>query len=163
MKILGIDPGLNHTGWGIIEKLSYDDIRYIDCGVINSVVSNSLEDKLKFIYAEIVRVIKLYSPIIVAMEEVFINTNPQSSKKLIMARTAAFLACCNNNLHVSEYAPTTVKKNITGNGRASKLQVYTMIQKILRISIDKDNKNRTYDSIDAIAVAMCQAFINKIF
>lgn len=159
MKILGIDPGLVYTGWGVIEKTSYDNMKYIDSGIIGTKKIDPLQSRLKTIYLEVSNLVHSQNPRAVAMEEVFVNMNPESSKKLIMARTTALLACCNNGLTVNEFAPTTVKKNITGNGRSHKEQVHVMIQKILNLSIDK----KTYDSIDALALAMCQAFIDKSF
>lgn len=163
MRIFGIDPGLLCTGWGVIEKLSYDNIKYVNCGTIKSPKTDSLESRLKFVYEKISELIELYKPDTVAMEEVFINANPESSKKLIMARTAALLACCNNDLHISEFMPNTIKKSIAGDGHASKSQIYTMVQKILRITINKDDIKVTHDSLDALAVAICCAFFSKNF
>lgn len=163
MRILGIDPRLLCTGWGVIEKLPYDNVKYVNCGAIKAPNTDSLEIRLKFVYGKISELIELYKPDAIAMEEVFINTNPESSKKLIMARTAALLACCNNDLHINEFTPNTIKKNITGNGHASKPQIHTMVQKILRITINKDGIKVTHDSLDALAVAICYAFFSKNF
>jgi crossover junction endodeoxyribonuclease RuvC len=92
------------------------------------------------------------------MEKVFVNANPSTSEKLIMARTVAFLAAAQFGFIINEYSPNEIKKNITGSGHAGKEQVHTMIQKILGVQIQHDKTQRTQDSIDAIAVALCDAF-----
>ena len=156
--ILGIDPGLVKTGWGVIKQSGYDSIEYVDCGVIRTSNKDTMCIRLQHIYKEVSKIITKYDPNFTAIEEVFINSNPETSKKLIMARTASYIACGNLGNNIHEYSPNTIKKNITGNGHASKDHVYTMIQKILRTSIEKDDKLKTEDSMDAIAVAICNAF-----
>jgi crossover junction endodeoxyribonuclease RuvC len=149
--VLGIDPGLNLTGFGIV-----NGDRYADCGIIDTTQHKSFERKLSHIYESVVGIIKEYNPNSIAMEEVFINVNPKASKNLIMGRTAAFLACCNMGYEVHEYSPSTVKKNITGNGRASKEAVHNMVQRLVGRPIA--NHRRTSDSADAIAIALCHSF-----
>jgi crossover junction endodeoxyribonuclease RuvC len=155
MKILGIDPGLVHTGWGIVNKNQDSSVGYVSSGVIVTSKNNTFEKKLSDIYKEITNVIQTHQPDHIAIEEVFINMNPESSKKLIMARTSAFLACCNAGYQVNEYRPNTIKKNITGNGHASKSNISTMIKKILKIDFVNFSN---YDLTDAIAIALCHAF-----
>ncbi|MDR1488315.1 MAG: crossover junction endodeoxyribonuclease RuvC [Holosporales bacterium] len=153
--VLGIDPGLVITGFGVISVTGGNAYEYITSGVIETKNTTNLEQRLKYIYENVFRLIETHKPQEIAMEEVFINTNQKSSSKLIMGRTAAYLACCNFGYQVNEYAPNTVKKNITGNGHASKDQVHIMVQKIFCTSIDK---NKTNDAIDAIAIALCHLF-----
>ncbi|MDR3030950.1 MAG: crossover junction endodeoxyribonuclease RuvC [Holosporales bacterium] len=155
--IIGIDPGLTKTGWGVVKK-SGDDIKYIECGVIKTESSDSMENRLTFIYNSVLNLISRFNPLGVAMEQVFVNLNPGSSQKLIMARTASFLAIAKSGYVVKEYTPNEIKKNITGLGHSSKDQIYVMVQKILNSDIRKDNISVTLDSIDALAVAVCHAF-----
>jgi crossover junction endodeoxyribonuclease RuvC len=157
MKILGIDPGLVNTGWCILNKNGNNDIEYIDCGVFRTKTTDGFGQKLSYIYNSAIEIISAHYPDEVAMEEVFVNMNPESSKKLIMARTASYVAVCNSERFVYEYRPNTIKKNVTGNGHASKLQVFVMIKKIIK-GLPKENIQLSHDSTDAMAVALCHAF-----
>ncbi len=158
--ILGIDPGLAKTGWGVIAK-NGSDIRYIGCGVICTNTLNSMETRLNYIFDEISSLLSMYEPDMSAMEEVFVNKNFKSSEKLIMARTSAFLAIAKHGLEVVQYSPNEVKKNITGSGHASKEQVYNFVRKILEVDVINDKKLHTLDSFDALAIALSQAFCYK--
>lgn len=155
--ILGIDPGLVKTGWGVISKSGYY-VKYVDCGVIKTEPSKKLEWRLSFIYDSICNLITSFKANSVAMEEVFVNTNAKTSEKLIMARTAAFLAISKSGFYVNSFRPNEIKKNITGSGHASKEQVQFMVKKLLNIDITNDNLTHTFDSMDALAVALCHAF-----
>ncbi len=157
IKILGIDPGLQKTGWGVIRKDGYN-LKFIDCGVIKTSATDSMEVRLSYIFDQITELINTFNPKQVAMEEVFVNVNPSSSEKLIMARTAAFLAISKSGFLIQSFRPNEVKKNITGSGHASKELVYTMVQKILNTKILTNSKIRTLDSMDALAIAMCCAY-----
>ena len=155
--IIGIDPGLVKTGWGAVLKDGYD-VKYIDCGVIRTDSKDSMESRLLFIFDAVSNLLHTFKPEAVAMEDVFVNMNPKSSEKLIMARTVSFLAMAKAGYQVNQYKPNEIKRNITGSGHASKEQVYVMVQKILRTDIINDRKLHTFDSIDALAIAMCQIF-----
>ena len=157
--ILGIDPGLVKTGWGIVSK-SGNSIQYVDCGVIKTNPKDAMESRLVTIYDSIRDLAASFKVDIASMEEVFVNTNVKSSEKLIMARTAAFLALAKTGLNVASYRPNEIKKNITGSGHAGKEQVQLMVQKLLNINIQKD-KNHTFDSMDALAIALCGAFFSN--
>ena len=157
---LGIDPGLVKTGWGIVEKRGYD-VGYVDCGVIRTDAKDRMEKRLCSIYDGVLDIISRFRPLRVSMEKVFVNKNPESSEKLIMARTAAFLSASKSGYLVDEYSANEIKKNITGQGHSSKSQIHIMIQKILNISIDIDNRFTTADAIDALAIALCNAFLNR--
>ncbi|MDR0630942.1 MAG: crossover junction endodeoxyribonuclease RuvC [Holosporales bacterium] len=153
--ILGIDPGLQNTGWGIIKKFQ-QEIKYTDCGAIKSNTHSRMEDRLFKIFHSICELTIKYDVNDVAIEKVFVNKNPQTSEKLIMARAAAFIAISKSGLYINEYCPNEVKKNITGSGHASKLHMQTMIQKILKIQ----PKKWSADAADALAIAICHAFTN---
>ncbi|MDR1234074.1 MAG: crossover junction endodeoxyribonuclease RuvC [Holosporales bacterium] len=154
--ILGIDPGLTKTGWGIINKIG-DEVRYIDCGVIKTDVSSEMGQRLAKIFNAIRDVLATYNPQSIAMEEVFVNINPKTSEKLIMARTAGFLAVALSGFVIRAFRPNEIKKHITGAGHADKTLIYAMVKKMLGIEIEIDNKTKTLDSIDALAVALCSA------
>jgi crossover junction endodeoxyribonuclease RuvC len=160
-KILGVDPGLVKTGWGVICKEARDDVRYVDCGVIKTKSNLPMEERLSFIFDAVQDLIFKFEPASIAMEEVFVNMNPKTSEKLIMARSAAFVAIAKAGFQVNEYRPNEIKKNITGLGHATKEQVHFFIQKILNITLEKDNKTKTADSMDALAVALCCAFSRR--
>ncbi len=155
--IVGIDPGLVKTGWGIISTTGYT-AKYIDCGVIKTESNQKMELRLSFIYDSICNLITSFNANSVAMEEVFVNTNAKTSEKLIMARTAAFLAVSKSGFNVNSFRPNEIKKNITGSGHASKEQVQFMVKKLLNINITNDNIIHTFDSMDALAISLCYAF-----
>lgn len=155
--ILGIDPGLVKTGWGVITKSGYS-VKYIDCGVIKTSPQENLETRLVHIYDSVCELITSFKVCSVAMEEVFVNVNAKTSEKLIMARTAAFLAISKMGFKVNSFKPNEIKKNITGSGHASKEQVQFMVQKLLNINIKNDRILHTFDSMDALAIALCLAF-----
>ena len=155
--ILGIDPGLIKTGWGVVYR-SGSEVGYVNCGVIRTNVTDTMEVRLCLIFDMISELLNEYKPYAVAMEEVFINKNFVSSEKLIMARTAAFIAVAKDGISIDQYRPNEIKKNITGSGHASKEQVYTMVQKILCTGLINDNKSHTFDSFDALAIALTKAF-----
>ncbi len=155
--ILGIDPGLVKTGWGVVFREG-SSIGYVNCGVIRTNAADAMETRLCHIFDEVSSLLDEYKPSAVAMEEVFVNKNFRSSEKLIMAQTAAFLALAKRGYTVQQYRPNEIKKNITGSGHASKKQVYTLVQKILRTNIANDSKLHTFDSFDALAIALARAF-----
>ncbi|MDR3224473.1 MAG: crossover junction endodeoxyribonuclease RuvC [Holosporales bacterium] len=154
--ICGVDPGLVKTGWGVI-KANKAQLEYIDCGIIKTDSNDSTEHRLSLIFKSIGDLLIKFEPNIFAMEEVFVNKNPKTSEKLIMARTSALLQAAINNIPVMSFRPNEIKKNITGLGMASKETVHKFVQKILNIQIAM-SKTRTFDSTDALAIAICCAF-----
>lgn len=153
MIILGIDPGTNYTGYGIIKQKNNDYIRLIN-GIIKLPSYKSLPFKLEIIYDEIVKVINRFEPDEFAIETAFYGKNVQSAMKIGYARGAAILAAVHNKIPTSEYSPREIKKSVVGRGSASKEQVYYMIKTLLEL---KEEKMR-YDESDALAVAICHAF-----
>ncbi len=150
MVILGIDPGLVKTGWGIIQSNGYDNISYIACGIIKTNINNDLYNRLGEIYHAVCDLINVYSPAEAAIERVFVNTNPESSQKLIMARTSSILAIHNSGLSIHQYSANQVKKNVTGKGHATKDHVKMMLERILNINLE----NTKSDATDALAIAL---------
>lgn len=156
-RFLGIDPGLNNTGWGIVEHTNDNNYNLIDYGIFKTTLSDSLEIRLNFIFDSIFNLIKIKKPDRISMERVFVNINPASSEKLIMARTASFLAIAKSGYSVIEFSPNEIKKAITSNGRSSKDIVKSKVQQILNIK----DKIKKYDIADALAIAICIGLIKK--
>lgn len=153
MKILGIDPGTISTGFGIIEY-SKNNITYISSGTINPPQSWSLPLRLKYIYNELLTLIKEFKPDEFAIETAFYGKNVQSALKIGQARGISMLAGVVSELEFSEYSPKEIKKAVVGRGNASKEQVQYMVSNL--IEIKKDVKK--LDETDALAIAICHAF-----
>ena len=149
MRLLGLDPGLRHTGWGIINSKD-NKISWVASGNISPKISLSLSERLKEIHQGLNSIVKKYNPSIAAIEEVFVNMNGQSTLKLGMARGAAITACSINEMPVYEYAPTRVKQSVTGSGRSKKDQVASMVNILL-----PGCEIKSEDESDALAVAIC--------
>ena len=150
-KILGIDPGLLNTGWGIIES-NGNNISYIASGHISTDKKLPLSQRLMQINQGLAAVLDFYQLDEAALEETFVNKNALSSLKLGHARGAAMMTISLAGLNVSEYSATRVKKSITGVGRAEKEQMMMMIKVLLPASNVK-----IHDEADALAVAICHA------
>ncbi|RMD51492.1 MAG: crossover junction endodeoxyribonuclease RuvC [Ignavibacteria bacterium] len=153
MIILGVDPGTQNTGFGII-KFKDNLISYIHSGVIVLPKQNTIPQKLEIIYNELNKIIKRYKPDEFSLETAFYGKNVQSALKIGYARGVAMLASSLNGLNVGEYSPREVKKSVVGNGNASKEQVQFMIMKLLSLN----EKKMKFDETDALAVACCHAF-----
>lgn len=152
MIILGIDPGLAATGYGIVERTN-QAVRCIDFGTVISSPSAALEFRLKTIYDGITELIGRYQPSHAAFEDVFYGPNIQSALKLGQARGAAMIAAVNARLPVAVYSPREVKLALTGFGAASKEQVQRMVTELLHL-LPSDMPT---DASDALAVALCHA------
>ncbi len=150
MRILGIDPGLQRTGWGVID-VEGNRLSHVAHGVIKTVSSESLAERLRTIFDELDRLIVLWKPLAAAVEETFMNNNPASALKLGQARGAAMLAPACAGLRVGEYPATLIKKSVVGAGHADKAQMQAMI-KILLPGVEASS-----DAADALAVAICHA------
>ena len=150
MKILGLDPGLRVTGYGVIEKTG-STLSYITSGCIKS-PDGELPDRLKNILNSVQEVISRFAPGEVAVEKVFVNVNPQSTLLLGQARGAAICAAVAQNLPVSEYTALQVKQAVVGNGHATKEQVQEMVKRLLKLS-----GHPSPDAADALACAICHA------
>ena len=149
--ILGIDPGLRHTGWGVIQKQG-NSLRFLGCGTIHSDDKAPLSDRLYTLYEGILNVFNTYTIDDVAIEETFVNTNAKSSLKLGHARGALMLAASLSSKPIHEYAATLVKKSIVGVGRAQKDQVEMMVKYILPSAVVD-----SADAADALAIAICHS------
>ena len=149
MRILGLDPSLSSTGWGIVE-VENNRLRYVADGFIKTDPKLPIYDRLAVIHRALNEVIETYHPQEAAIEPVFLNENPTSTIKLGMARGVVILAPALFGIPVCEYEPTKVKKAVVGVGRAEKSQVETMVKILLPGCKPKNN-----DSSDALAMAIC--------
>jgi crossover junction endodeoxyribonuclease RuvC len=150
IRILGIDPGLRITGFGIIEK-NGSKLRYVVSGRIKSGDAD-LADRLKTILAGLREVIEMHHPRQVALEKVFVNVNPASTLALGQARGTAICAVVDAGLPLSEYTALQVKQAVVGNGHAKKEQVQEMVKRLLGLA-----GAPSADAADALACAICHA------
>lgn len=155
MRILGLDPSLSSTGWGVIE-VENNHMKYVADGFIKTDPKQSLPERLAQIHKTLNEVIELYKPQEAAIEQVFLNDNPKSTIKLGMARGVVILAPSLLGIPVTEYEPTLVKKAVVGVGRAEKSQVEAMIKVLLPGCKPKNN-----DSSDALAMAITHNAFRK--
>jgi crossover junction endodeoxyribonuclease RuvC len=151
MIILGIDPGLRTTGFGVIEKQG-QRLRYIASGTIKTGTEGALPPRLKVILAGVNEIVSTYGPACAAIEKVFVNVNPQSTLLLGQARGAAICALVTADLEVAEYTPAEVKQAVVGSGRAVKEQVQDMVVRLLKLPGMPGS-----DAADALGVAICHA------
>lgn len=151
MRILGIDPGLQKTGWGIIDSEGHR-LSFVACGLIKSTPSLSLPERLCQLDDGMVEVLSRFTPEQAAIEETFVNNNAASSLKLGAARGVAMVVPARQGLVVGEYPANLVKKSVVGAGKAGKDQVGMMIRILLPAC-----GNIGEDEADALAVAICHA------
>ena len=155
MLIIGLDPSLTCTGWGIVAK-SGSRLSHIANGQIRTDAALSLPERLVTIDRELTDVLLLHRPDSSAVEEVFVNKNPQSTLKLGHARGVVLLALARAGLPVHEYATRLVKKALVGTGAAEKAQVQAML-KVLLPGVQLAGA----DAADALAVAICHAHMGR--
>ena len=151
MIILGIDPGLRTTGFGVIEKHG-NKLRYIASGTVKTASEGALPPRLKIILQGVSEIVATYRPDCAAIEKVFVNVNPQSTLLLGQARGAAICALVNADLEVAEYTALQLKQAVTGHGKAAKEQVQEMVARLLCLPGLPGS-----DAADALGVAICHA------
>ena len=151
MRIIGLDPGLQHTGWGIIDQ-DGSRLSFVAAGRISSVASQPLAERLVDIHAGLIAVLDAHQPDTAAVEETFVNKNPTSTLKLGLARGVALLTPALHKLKVYEYPANLIKKSVVGAGHAGKEQVQMMVRVLLPAS-----QAESPDAADALAVAICHA------
>ena len=149
LVVLGLDPGSRCTGFGVVQERS-GQLTLLETGTIRPRSSQSISLRLGMIMEEILAIVDRWTPHEAAIEDVFVARNTASALKLGQARGAALAACGSRRLHVSEYAPTLVKKTLVGAGRAEKSQVAFMVGQMLGCK-----PQWAEDSSDALAVALC--------
>lgn len=150
-RLLGIDPGLRVTGFGVIEKTG-QRLRYVASGCIKSDDSDDLPARLHTLFKGIGEVVAEYAPTQAAIEKVFVNVNPQSTLLLGQARGAAIAALTHAGLPVAEYTALQIKQAVVGQGKAAKEQVAAMVVRLLELP-----GTPSADAADALACAICHA------
>lgn len=157
MKVLGIDPGLGTTGFGLISSTN-DKFNLIDFGIIKTSPKDSLSNRLKIIFENITALIDEHNPTVFSIEEIFYSNNVKSSLLLGHARGAAITAAATKNILIYEYSAKKVKQSLTGNGNAHKDQVKFMVKNLLKLKTPP----KSNDSSDALAIALCYTLQSKI-
>jgi crossover junction endodeoxyribonuclease RuvC len=150
VRVFGIDPGSNRTGYGCVDTDGRRH-RLVLCGAIRATDAGAFPDRLATIYRELTRVIRTCQPECVAIENLFHATNVRSALKLGHARGVAMLAAVEAGVTVVEYTPAEIKRAVVGYGRAEKTQVQQMIKLLLGL----DRAPEPHDAADALAVAIC--------
>jgi crossover junction endodeoxyribonuclease RuvC len=150
-KILGLDPGLGTTGWGLIQAEG-NRLSHIANGQLKTDTSAPLAERLADLCRQLEAMIAEHAPETAAVEEVFVNKNPQSTLKLGQARGVALMCAAKAGMAVGEYSPTLVKKAVVGTGAAEKAQVHAMVSRLL-----PGAKIAGPDAADALAVAITHA------
>lgn len=156
MRVLGIDPGIQRMGYGLIEAQN-DRYMVVECGQIQIPPSSEFAIRLKTIHETVEQLIQRFRPEAVVIEETYVTNNAKTTLRLGHARGVILLAVVEHSIQVFEYAPREIKQAIVGNGSASKSQVQWMVSQILSI----DPKSLTEDAADALAVALCHSFRNS--
>lgn len=155
MRILGIDPGLNATGYGIIEEKGF---KLIEAGVIRTGSNTPIQDRITKIFDEIAGLIRDHKPSVLVLEKIYSHyKHPATAILMGHARAMACLVCGKFEVKLINYPSTKIKKAITGNGHASKLQVQRMVQAILRLKEPPE----PVDVSDALAMAIAYCYMEK--
>jgi crossover junction endodeoxyribonuclease RuvC len=151
IRIIGVDPGLRRTGWGVIETLG-NSLRFVASGTVKSDNRLDLAARLTQLYDGLEEVLHTFRPFEAAVEHTFVNKDATATLKLGQARGVAMLAPARAGLRVAEYAPNAVKKAVIGVGHGDKKQIHMMVKVLMpKASFDSD------DAADALAIAICHA------
>jgi crossover junction endodeoxyribonuclease RuvC len=151
IRILGIDPGLRHTGWGVIEQTGAR-LSHVAHGVIQAATDTTMAERLGEIFECVGELARHYQPDVAGVEETLVNANPRAALKLGQARGAAMAALAMAGIHVSEFAPRQIKLTVVGTGTADKDQMKFMVQRLLPRAGEMK-----LDAADALACAICTA------
>lgn len=154
-RLLGLDPGLQRTGWGVIE-VEGNKLSHLAHGVVSSGRTKPLSERLVELHDGLSAIIETWAPDEAAVEETFVNKNPRSTLKLGQARGVVLLAPGLKGMPVAEYAPNMVKKSVVGVGHADKDQVRAMVGVLL-----PGTGVESADAADALAVAICHAHMSQ--
>lgn len=149
MIIIGIDPGIRRTGFGVIKKNG--KLSILSCGTITPPANESMAERLKYLHNDVLELINRHKPDLLVVESTFHQKNVKSALILGQAKGAILLAAANSNIPSTEFAPRKVKSAVAGNGSATKEQVQFMVQRIFNI----ENMPKEYDVSDALAIAYC--------
>jgi crossover junction endodeoxyribonuclease RuvC len=150
VRVLGVDPGIAITGWGVVEG-DGDNLALVACGAITTTAGTPLPQRLRAIYEGITAVVSQLQPETSALEELFFSKNAKTALSVGHGRGVAMLALANAHLSIVEYKPLEVKQAVTGYGGADKVQIQQMVKLLLHL----DDIPRPDDAADALAVAIC--------
>jgi len=153
VRILGIDPGSRHLGYGVVERVGPGRVRYVECGVLEPARGDVLPLRLAELARGLREILDELHPDVVAVEGVFHGKNARSALQLGHSRGVALAAAGERALPVLEYAPATIKRTVAGNGAAGKPQVSAMVRALCAL-----RRAPKLDASDALAVAICHAF-----
>lgn len=156
MRILGIDPGSNATGFGVVEHFA-GSVRHVAHGVLRPPRGGELAARLEYLHRSIGEVVAEHRPDVAAIEQVFVAANPRSALVLGQARGALLAALAAAGLTIREYSPSQIKQAVTGDGRASKRQVQTMVRRQLSLQHAPAS-----DAADALAAAIRHAHAGRL-
>ncbi|MDB5373326.1 MAG: crossover junction endodeoxyribonuclease RuvC [Belnapia sp.] len=151
VRLLGLDPGLQHTGWGMLESAG-SRLRHLGDGVISTDAAQPLAERLCTLYRGLVLLLEQWAPDEAAVEHTYVNKNPQAALKLGQARGVVLLTPALTGIPVAEYQAMEVKRAVVGTGHADKIQVEAMVRRLLPGAVI-----RRADASDALAVAICHA------
>ena len=154
IRVIGFDPGLRNTGWGIID-IDGNRLAYVADGTVRSIKGDPLARRLRDIHEGLAKVLTIYDPDEAAVEETFVNKNPTTTLKLGEARGVVLLAPALIGLPVAEYSANKIKKSVVGVGHAGKPQVQMMVSRLL-----PGCEFESADSADALAVAICHSHVS---
>ena len=159
MIVLGIDSGIEKTGYSVFDKKSNgpNGFSYLTSGLIKTSIKDSDEIRLKIIYESLQQLISLYKPSIIVIEQLFFFKNQKTAIQVSQAQGVCLLAASQNNIKVEYLTPLQIKQTITGYGRADKKSM----QKMINLTLDQDIKINQDDEADAIACGLAYCFINK--
>lgn len=155
MRVLGVDPGTHRTGVGILEA-DGQKYRVIHFGTLRANSKDPIAARLLTIFNALQEVIEKFRPSVMALETLFFAKDIQAVERIGEARACAMLAASKQGIDVIEYAPTAVKKSVTGNGRAAKEQIQFMVTRLLGLK-----ESPAADAADALAIAMCHLHSSK--
>jgi crossover junction endodeoxyribonuclease RuvC len=159
VRILGIDPGLQRTGYGLIESKGPDDLKLIEAGVIRTSPQDGISGRVADIYKNLSDIIKEYKPAVLVLEKLYSHyKHPATSILMGHARGVICLACGINKIKLVNYPATRIKKTITGNGRATKYQVQRMVKMVLGLNTIP----KPADISDALAMAISYVYIEGV-
>jgi crossover junction endodeoxyribonuclease RuvC len=151
IRILGVDPGLRRTGWGVV-TIHGNSLAFVAAGTVKAPLDGELAHRLAALHAGLTEIVRSFAPDEAAVEQTFVNRDGAATLKLGQARGIALLVPAQAGLPVAEYAPNAVKKAIVGAGHAEKMQIRAMVRVLLpRAAFDSD------DAADALAIAICHA------
>ncbi|MBU0684055.1 MAG: crossover junction endodeoxyribonuclease RuvC [Candidatus Omnitrophota bacterium] len=158
MRILGVDPGLLRTGYGVIETQTADQVKFIEAGVVRTSSCQGISQRLFVIYKNLEDIIATHKPSVIVLEKLYSHyKHPSTSILMGHARGVACLLCGINSISLVNYSATHIKKAVTGNGRASKKQ----IQRIVKTLLNLQKLPEPFDISDALAIALSYVYIAK--